>query len=415
MKRLVFRRIRSLILLLSALSILLPAGPCMGAAVPERVPVGRAVSAFGFDVFREAGKPGENLLVSPYSLATALAMVRAGSQGRTFVQMDAALRLAGIGAVDRGFAALQDSLQTTVSVVGRPSNTIRVTNGVWVDAGFPILPGFRQTAEGPYTARVTAADFRRRPEPTRVEVNGWVADQTEGKIKDLIPAGGVTDLTRLLLVNALYFKNAWEKPFDRAATSDEAFFLQGTQEASVPTMHLRRLFLYGASESLQLLQMRYESGDTSMWIVLPKQRDGLLGVESWLTADRLEALVRDAAMQDVAVALPKFTFRSTFALAKTLTALGMRDAFDGHADFSALSTSKELCLSEVYHQTFVDVTEHGTEAAAATAASMSLAMAMPRERPNPIPFVADHPFLVFIRHDPSGAILFQGRVTNPRP
>ena len=402
-------------ILIGWLLVGLCASPGYGEDPQPTAPIGQAVTDFGFDVVRRVGRPTENLLVSPYSLATALAMVRSGAKGKTLEQMTQVLHLTGIpGSVDHRFGALQQQIVGT-GENRASSGALRVANGLWAQAGYPFLPAFQQTAEEAYRAQVASADFKKNPDGERQAINGWVAKATADKILDLIPAGGVTQDTRLVLANALYFKNDWEKKFDPHQTHDTDFFVRGGTKAQVSTMSLHRLFAYAETDALKLLQMPYASGGCSMWIVLPKQQNGLGGVEQSLIPNMLDDIMRKAKIEDVVVSLPKFTFRSRFRLADTLRALGMPDAFSREADFSGMTAGKELKLAEVYHQTYVAVAEQGTEAAAATAASMMLAMAPQNpDLPKPVLFIADHPFLVFIRHDASGAMLFQGRVTDPR-
>ncbi len=376
-----------------------------------------AVNAFGFDLIRQLGRPEENVLISPYSIETALAMTRAGALGRTAEQMGRVLHLAGSGgAINAAFANLQTAVQEQPKPAQRATGALRVANGLWAQDGFPFQPAFRQTAEQVYGAQANAVDFQGNPEGARQAINGWVSKVTEGKIVDLVPGGGVSSLTRLVLVNALYFKSAWAFEFSPHATHVDTFYVGGRQESGVSTMHLREKLFIAETDALQCLQLPYASGQASMWIVLPRKRDGLAALERWITPERLDELGGKASFQDVAVALPRFTFRSEFSLSTALKALGMRDAFGPEADFSGMTTGKDLKLSEVYHQTYVAVTEQGTEAAAATAARMDLPTArIGREGPRPVFFTADHPFLVFIRHDASGVVLFQGRVTNPNP
>ncbi len=392
------------------------AGPAHGAPPPDRAAAAQAVNAFGFEILRQAGQPNENLLVSPSSIATALAMVRAGAQGRTLVQMDAALHLAGIAGVDAGFGAIQGSLQIGSSGQGTAEGILRAANGLWAQEGYPFLPAFRRTAEGPYRGKVSSADFAKDPERARRAINGWVEEVTADKIQNLIPQGGVGTDTRLVLANALYFKNKWGQPFDPNHTHEDDFFVRGKTKAEVPTMSRTGKYQYAETGTLQLLGMGYAGGDCTMWIVLPKERNGLATVERSLTAESLWTLEHQARFADVMIALPTFTFRSQMALSGALKALGMTDAFGRDADFSTMTGGKDLKLAEVYHQTYVAVAEEGTEAAAATAATMELLAARKDpNRPKPITFIADHPFLVFIQHDATGVTLFQGRVTDPKP
>ena len=230
------------------------------------------------------------------------------------------------------------------------------------------------------------------------------------KIRDLIPPGVLDALTRLVLTNAIYFKGDWLHPFKESATSGAPFWISSDRSIPAPMMQQTESFRYGESDLCQVLELPYAGDALSMFVLLPRERDGLRGLEEALTHEALVERTTALARRQVAVTLPKFKLTCQFSLAEVLRKMGMVDAFSVEAaDFSGMTGRKDLYVSAVIHKAFVDVHEEGTEAAAATAVVMSLT-AMPQR---PVTFRADHPFLLLIQHKPSGSILFMGRVADP--
>jgi serpin B len=254
------------------------------------------------------------------------------------------------------------------------------------------------------------------PEQARQRINVWVKKQTRDKIVDLIPSGMLLPSTRLVLTNAIYFEGSWSSEFSKGATKETPFHLTANDKIDVLTMEQREGFPYTEDADAQVLAMPYGGHELSMVVVLPKKVDGLAELEGKLTHDRFTDWTRRLrGGRPVETYLPKFKMRSEFMLSGTLRSMGMTSAFSDSADFSAMSKSEDLMISEVVHQAFVDVDEEGTEAAAATAVLVA-PTAAPFEHyepPKPIIFRADHPFLFVIRDDRTGAVLFMGRVQRP--
>ena len=250
---------------------------------------------------------------------------------------------------------------------------------------------------------------------TRQTINNWVEKQTQNKIKDLIAKGDLTRASRLVLTNAIYFKSKWAQNFAKEATRDETFHLDAAGTAPVPMMHQEQRLNYTESQDLAAVELPYMYGQLSMIVLLPKKFDGLRELETSLSTENLGRWFAAMNPKKVALSLPKFRFDSAFSLGDTLKAMGMVDALTkGTANFSGMASAEELYIGKVIHKAYVDVNEEGTEAAAATAVEMIGASAAPIPVENVV-FRADHPFLFLIRHNASGAILFVGRVLNPKP
>jgi serpin B len=363
---------------------------------------------FAWDLYGKVEHTERNLFFSPYSISACLAMTYAGARGETATQMAQTLHFStNQDQLATGFGQLQKQLQ---ALEQKQAIALRVANGLWCQQGHPFLPAFLDVARTTYQASVDQVDFRTQAEPTRVEINDWVSRQTQGKITHLLQPGMVDPTTRLILVNAIYFKGKWAHQFNPTNTTNAPFSVTPSRSVQAPLMHLNAEFNYAEVDGAQLLELPYAGGDLSMVVLLPKERDGLKTLESSLSQPKLEHWLGRGREQKVNVFLPKFKLTAQFSLGRTLADLGMRDAFSPAADFSGMDGARDLFISAVVHKAFVDVNEEGTEAAAATGTVMKM-LAI---RPQPVPtFRADHPFLFLIRDTHSGSILFLGRVLDP--
>jgi serpin B len=291
---------------------------------------------------------------------------------------------------------------------------LRVANRLWGQKGYAIRPEFLDLTRQQYGAEMQLLDFA-QPQAASREINQWVQQQTNDKIKDLIPPTALDALTRLVLTNAVYFKGDWVQPFRTQNTQDADFAVSAQQKVKVPLMYQETHLGYAEQETFQVLELPYAGRDLSMVVLLPKKIDGLPDLEKAITLDKPASLVANLRVREVSAFLPKFKLETSFGLSATLEAMGMKQAFSPKlADFSGISSASSvegLYISAVLHKAYVDVNEEGTEAAAATGVVMRALAAPPRE---PIPvFRADHPFLFLIRDTKAGSILFMGRLTNP--
>ncbi|MDB6064209.1 MAG: proteinase inhibitor serpin [Pedosphaera sp.] len=365
-------------------------------------------TTFAVDLYSRLRTNEGNLFFSPYSISTCLAMTHAGARGETEMQMAKTLHFGtDQSSVHSAFGNLQEQLNEAQK---KKEIELNVANALWAQKGHPFLPAFMDIAKQRYEANVQQVDFRRNAEPTAREINEWVSNKTKGKITNLIQPGVLNGSTRLVLVNAIYFKGKWAQPFKPSNTKDAPFSITPGQQVQTPLMNLTASFKYAETDGMQLLELPYMGNDISMVVLLPKEVDGLKALESSLSQEKLNAWLAQGRQQRTSVFLPKFKLTSQFDLVKTLSDLGMPSAFSTSADFSGMDGARDLFLSAVVHKAFVDVNEEGTEAAAATGAVMAMTSAQPR----PIPvFRADHPFLFLIRDTHSGSILFIGRLVDP--
>ncbi|QSQ21970.1 serpin family protein [Pyxidicoccus parkwayensis] len=369
-----------------------------------------ASNHFAFDLQARVGTEPGNTFFSPTSLSLALAMTALGARGETLAQMERVLRLDTLQGTSsqRAYAALNGQVNT----LGRSGSVeLRSANRLWGQRGHEFLPSFQETARLRYGAALEEVDFAGDAEAARQHINRWVSEQTREKIRELLAKGTVDGLTRLVLTNAIYFRGAWQDPFEPRLTRDgQPFHVSAGRTAKVSMMRQTDWFRHTEDEQAQWLELPYKGGETAMLIALPKQVDGLASLEASLDAKRLATRVSQLDGGKVAVSLPKFKLSAALQLKDVLSSMGMPLAFEpSRADFSGMTAREPLNLSAVVHQAEVDVNEVGTEAAAATAIGAAAGAARPRI----VEFNADHPFLFYILDTWSGAVLFQGKLVDP--
>lgn len=370
---------------------------------------------FAFDLYRHlAADPqytDQNLFFSPYSISSALAITYEGARGTTADEIRTVLRLPANDTLRReGFAAIDAGLNH-----GDENYTLRTANALWAEKTYPFLPEYIDVAGRWYSANATNLDFIDNPKASRQTINRWVEGETEDRIRDLLPAGSIDTMTRLVITNAVYFKGTWVNQFDPNKTKEAEFRVGPNETVRVPMMHRTdedAIYGYNETDTLQVLEMPYahESGSELAMLVLLPVGDNLAAAEEVLAAEKIADLRQSLVKQQVRVSFPKFTLENGYSLPETLAAMGMPTAFTDAADLSGMDGTKDLFISGVVHKAFVDVNEEGTEAAAATGVVMGITSARPDTTPV---FRADHPFIFLITEKDSGTILFVGRVVNP--
>jgi len=369
-------------------------------------------SAFAFELYQALKEEDGNLFYSPYSISLALAMTYAGARGETAEQMAATLQfMLEQERLHPAFNWLDAELASRgEGAEGKDGEGFRlnIVNAIWGQKDYEFLSDFLDVLAENYGAGLRILDFITETEKSRVTINDWVSDQTEGRIEDLIPKGAISELTRLVLTNAIYFNAAWAYPFDEDMTTGGQFYLLDSGQVSVPMMKQTESFGYTEGEGYQAVELPYDGGELSMVILLP-EAGNFAAFEEELQAQQVSDIIKSLQRTEVALTMPRFEFDSEFSLRDTLAEMGMPIAVSGAADFSGMTGDPELFISDVVHKAFVAVDEAGTEAAAATAVIMDLT-AVPE---TPVEVTIDRPFIFLIRDIETGAILFVGRVMNP--
>ncbi|XP_077077717.1 leukocyte elastase inhibitor-like isoform X3 [Siphateles boraxobius] len=388
-----------------------------------------ANTQFSLNLFKKisGGKASGNVFFSPVSISSALAMVSLGARGNTAAQM---IKVLGFKIPLKPHAAtpghhdsvdiIHSSFNKFMSELNKPGvpYVLSIANRLYGEQSYQFVEKFLNDAKSYYEAGLEKVDFKNKSEAARVNINKWVEKKTQEKIKDLVPQGAISGMTKLVLVNAIYFKGNWEKKFPKEATRDGQFKLNKIQTKPVKMMQQESKFPLASIPEMnsQVLELPYVGKNLSMLIILPNKMEddttGLQKLEKALTYEKLMEWTKPSKMilQEVEVSLPKFKVLESYEMRSLLISMGMEDVFDPQkVNLSGMSSNNDLVLSNVIHKAFVEVNEEGTEAAAATAVVIATT-AMPSP---PKTFTADHPFLFFIRHNPTKSILFYGRLCSP--
>ena len=355
-----------------------------------------------------------NLVYSPYSLTLALEMAAAGAKGDTLSGMEKALafqlqqsRLQP--ALNRLDLLLADKTSTAAKPNAQLPN-LNIANALWAQQGYSLQSSYLDALSVNFGAAVNLQDFVSAAEPSRLTINNWVADQTQQKIKDLIPAGGVSPMTRVVLTNAIWFKSDWAQPFTKEATKNQDFTDRKGSVKNLPFMNLTSNFPYVQGKGYQAVELPYIDNKLAMLVIVPdagKFDSFIQGLSSTTISDITTGLKDNY----IALSMPKFNFSASPAMNASLSTLGMGAAFDASkADFSGISGNRELSISGVVHKAFINVDEKGTEAAAATGVLIGVTSINVTQ---PLKLTLDRPFLFMIRDRQTGLIIFMGKLMNP--
>jgi serpin B len=423
---------KQIMLVLLAVVILLPLLACTqtvqaGELKSDKPRLGSTVSdsdiatlaegnnAFALDLYRAIKDQDGNLFFSPYSLSQALAMAGAGARGQTEHEMFTTLQFkfsqeqlhAAFNGLDLELAKRGQGAK------GKDNKAFRlhIINAIWGQVDFKFQAAYLDLLAQNYGAGLRTLDFIKEADKSRLQINRWASDQTEGRIKDLLLPGTINPLTRLVLTNAIYFNAAWQYQFTKESTGNADFTLLDGSRVSVPMMHLQKSFAYSEGSGYQAVELPYDGQELSMVIILPRS-DSYRAFESALNSQQVNSIIQNLKSGRVNLSMPRFTFESRFSLKKALGDMGMKTAFSpSDADFSGMDGAKDLFIQDVIHKAFVAVDEAGTEAAAVSAVMMGVTSA-PAEQPKEI--TLDHPFIFLIRDNQTNSILFLGRVMNPK-
>ena len=368
-------------------------------------------NAFALDIYRSLHSESGNLILSPYSMSLALAMPYAGAHGETESQMANVLHFTQSQAVlHPAFNALDLALAEVPTDLRKNQDplTLSIANAVWAEQTYPFQQDYLDTIALNYGAGVFLADFKNQFGSARKDINQWVGDETKNKIKNPLSEGAVNADTRMVLVNAIYFKADWDSPFNASSTEKAPFYLLDDSQVTVQMMRDHFSVPYYAGNGYQAVELPYAGQTTAMDIILP-DAGNYDAFESSFGLETYTEMINGFQYAGVNMGLPQFTFTKDFNLTNILTTMGMPDAFDiNAADFSGMTGAKDMYIGNVIHKAFVAVDEKGTEAAATT-----ISIVIGGAAPIDVNFTADHPFIFIIRDTVNGQILFIGRVLNP--
>lgn len=348
----------------------------------------------------------DNIFFSPYSIFVALSMAYEGARGNTAIEMQNVLNILQNDSANLGsFGKIYNLLNQN-----QDGYMISTANAFWANQDYRFLPEYLSLLDNFYMAETNELNFAKNVEAAET-INNWIEKQTQDKIKDMITPDMLSELTKLVLTNAIYFKGLWANPFNPDNTYQTDFVLASGDTVNVNMMKSNNnnsIFNYTETDDLQILELQYSGNNLSMIIVLPKENN-ISAAELAINASNLISWRNDFYEQEINVEIPKFKFEKKYKLNELLQEMGIIDAFSpGSADFSGMDGTNNLFISKALHQSYIDVNEEGTEAAAATTIIVELT-SIPEQKE----FKADHPFVFLIQHKVTGALLFMGKVMNP--
>lgn len=364
----------------------------------------RAVTAFGLDMYRQTAT-GKNMVFSPISISPTMAMVALGAKGQTLQQMAQTMHFQPDNMqLFKQMGQLQQHLAQQQHV------EVRIANRTWMDQTHRPIFRYRRKLKRNFGAIAHTLDFREQPDEARRVINRAIADDTRGHIENLLPKGSIGSSTQLVLTNAIYFKGKWELPIDPQNTKMRDFFPSDGSTMQCPTMFVNEAFGIYHGDGYDALQMDYQGKGMSLLIMLPHEHTKLADLETKLSPELYQATIDGLSTSEkVKVYLPKFKISTSVALKPTLCSMGMPIAFSSGADLSGITGDRELHIANVYHEALIEVSEEGTTATAATAAVMVRKTAVVRDKI----FRANRPFIFILKDNPSGTILFMGKVEHP--
>lgn len=371
----------------------------------QRVNIVQANQQFALDFYKQisANEKG-NIFFSPISLSAAMSMAFAGAKGETQNQISSVFHFPSNR---KKFHAQQGELLKQIN----PKNDsiqLNIVNTLWAEKTYPFKKAYNKLIKQSYSASIQPVDFINKYEDGRLLINDDIFKSTSEKIKDLLPAGSVNPLTKLVLTNAIYFKANWKTKFVRNKSIDAIFYITPQEKVKCSMMSVKGSFRYTEDANAQAVELPYSGGNYSIVVILPTANQTIEEYSKGLSFSSLDNLLKGLLKQEVNVSIPKFKLSSGYQLKQVLSDMGMPLPFTDKADFSGMTSKNDLKITDVFHKAFIEVNEEGTEASAATAVVIGL-----KSAGNEKYFIANRPFLFLIKDNSSGSILFMGRMVNP--
>lgn len=359
-------------------------------------------NTFAFNMFRELDSD-KNIVFSPFSIYTALSITSLGAGGATKDEFDKVLNN------NLPIEQFHQSYKDVIDSASVGSNKFNIANALWLDNGFQAEEDFLNTSNDLFNTHIENLDFQNNPKDSADTINSWIEQNTNGLIKNLLSSSSINSNTRMILTNAIYFKGNWERSFDPKEDSDLNFYVTADNPVKTTFMQQEGVFFYYENQSEKLLQLNYKGNSLSLIIVLPEGNiDNFI---KNLSDEEFRSTLRNMKPEELNIKVPKFKFSFASDLAKQLSDLGMKSAFTTDADFSGISKSQNLYISDVIHKAYIDVNETGTEAAAATSIGFTTTAFNPMPVKN---FIVDRPFIFAIMDNKTKTILFLGKILNPK-
>ena len=359
-----------------------------------------ALNSFSFDLYHETKVESENLFLSPLSTYYALLVAYEGSQNKTKKEFEKVLYL-------KNPSALKNDYLYNLASKSDSGSGFKVSNAIWVDKNLQINGGYKKSVSGKYFSDIMQTDFANKVS-TVIDINRWVSDKTNGRIKDIVNEGNINSGTKLMISNAVYFKGEWLNKFEKQKTTSAPFFTSVENQYKVDFMTMIENLQYYENDEYQFIAKPYRDSNLSFCVILPKELFGIQEIEKKINSDFFNNILDSTHSTITSIYIPKLKLESSYMLREPLVKAGLKSAFNNDADFSGITKEKPLWIGDILHKTWIELDEEKTEAAASTSTFMIKGMP-----PITKVFKADHPFVFFIIDNSTKSILFMGRYVRP--
>jgi serpin B len=363
----------------------------------------KSLNDYSFDLYNQIKSDNKNLFISPLSTYYALLMAYEGAQNDTKREFENVFHL---GSADYS-SNLKDFSENLISFKDS-ANYLNISNALWLQKDFVVNDNFKNKIKQKYSSDLKTVDFKQKIIAAN-EINDWVAIKTNGLIKNILSPDNITNDTRFVISNAIYFLGKWNKEFDKNLTKPDNFYALNKEKSEIDFMNKTEYLNYYENNDIQFISKPYEGNAQSLCIILPKERNKLSDLERTLDNSGLENILNNLSYSYIKLSIPKFKLETSYALIEPLQNLGLKEAFTPRADFSGMASGDSLFLHGVIHKTFIRMDEKKTKAAAATVISMEIRGLLPE----PKIFKADHPFTFMIIDNQTKGIIFMGRYVQP--
>lgn len=360
---------------------------------------------FSFDIYKKI-KTNENFIFSPASITSAMGMTYAGSKGNTLAEISKVFHFnPSLDEFHKDFRFL-----TQFNTIKTSNLEFHSANSIWIDKSLRIKDEYMDINKKFYSGSAFLEDFVNKPDIARNHINKWVEKQTNNKITNLLKPSSIASSTRLVLVNAIYFKGPWDKAFNEKNNTKEDFQIERRTFEEKTFMNTQVNSWYYQDKYAEIIDIPYSDKRYSLMIILPKKYRRMKCVEKKLCYNYYINYTKQKQKKKINLSIPKFEIESDFDLNETLIKMGIKDAFNSTADFSGISESEKLYISKVLHKAKISIDEKGTEAAAATAVVMRKTSILAET----VDFKANRPFIYILRNNQTNSIYFMGKVVNPK-
>lgn len=380
---------------------------CEQRTIDEARKAERALANFAVNLLKNVSNEQQhrdkNQVVSPLSIALTLVELENGANGQT--RNELRQQLVENGASEEVlsiYSALEKNVQTN-----QPKTRLQVANGIFRSQKLQLKQEYEQSTKQCLETQHEQADFQNKLDEARRRINQVMSDKTSRRIPELLKQGSLKQDEKVVLASAMYFKGAFRQPFNKQQTAQGPFYRRGQTNNPQQVQYMKAQMEVRQSQDskLQAVELRYDQAEISMYVLLPKQRDGINQLERELTGDRLRSIIQGMSQQKVQIQMPKFALRTSLDLKSALTRMGVRSVFGKQADLSRM-TEQQVSVTNAVHEAYIQIDENGTEAAAAEGLGAETIGTMAE----PVQFTADHPFIYAVVHNRTGAVVYIGKV-----